>query len=116
MENNQKIIYILLISFMSRNLTGIESDCKISPLLLLFPIFEHMCLTNLSGESNKPLNSLQPMVSKFLMFHENTELLPSSDCYDLSPGNIDPTEHIMLVFVGITIRNQPDLVEVAKED
>ena len=53
------------------------------------------------------------MVSKSLMIHENTELLPSGDCYDLSPGNNDPTEHIMLVIFGIPVRNQPDLLEVA---
>ena len=75
-----------------------------------------MCLTTLSDEYNLPLNSVQLMVSKVLMFHENTELLPSGDCYDLSPGNNESTEHIMIVHVGKSFRNQPNLVEVAKED
>ena len=101
---------------MNRSLTGIRSDCKLPPLLLLFTIFEYMCLTTLSDESNPPLKSVQLMVSKVLMFHENTELLPSSDCYDLYTGNNDPTKHITLVLVGIPVRNQPDLVEVTKED
>ena len=56
------------------------------------------------------------MVSKVLMFHENTELLPSGDYYDLYTVNNDPTKHIMLVLVGIPIINQPNLVEVAKKD
>ena len=50
------------------------------------------------------------------MFNENTELIPSGDCYDLSPVNNDPTKYIMIVLVGIPIRNQSNLVEVAKED
>ena len=55
------------------------------------------------------------MVSKVLVFYENTDLLPSVDCYDLYLGNNYPTEHITLVLFGITIRNQPDWVEAAKE-
>ena len=56
------------------------------------------------------------MVSEVLMFHENKELLPSVDWYDLYPGNNYPTEHITLVFVGIHARNKPEWVEVVKED
>ena len=55
------------------------------------------------------------MVSKVLKFHENTEILPYGDCYDLSPGNNDPTKHITFLLVVIYVINQPDLVEVAKE-
>ena len=54
------------------------------------------------------------MVSKVLMFHENRELLPSVDCYDLYLVNYYPTESIMLVLVGIPVRNQPDWVEAEK--
>ena len=61
-----------------------------------------MCLTTLSDESNPNLNAVQLMVSKVLMFHEITELLRSDDCYDLSPGNNEPTEHIPIVLVGIS--------------
>ena len=56
------------------------------------------------------------MVSKVLMFHENTELLPSVDCYDLYPGNNKPIEHITIVLVGIPVRNYPDWVEVYQND
>ena len=56
------------------------------------------------------------MVSKVPIFHENIELLLSGGCYDLSLANNDPTDHIMLVFVGISVRNQPDLAEVANKD
>ena len=74
-----------------------------------------MCLSNLSDESNPLLNSLQLMVPKVLTFHENTEPLPSRDCYYLYTGNNDPIEHIMLSLVGITVGNQLDLAEVLKE-
>ena len=73
-----------------------------------------MCLTKFPDESNPYLNSVQPVVSKVLIFHENTELLPSGDCYDLSSGNNEPTENILLVLVGIPVRKQPELVEVSK--
>ena len=75
-----------------------------------------MCLTTFSDEYNPPMNAVQLMVSKVLMFHENIKLLPSGDCYELSQCNNDPTEHIMLVLVGLPVRNQPDLVEISKED
>ena len=101
---------------MNRGLAGIISDRKLPPLLLLFTTFEHMYLTTLSYEYNPPLNSVQLMVYKVFIFHENTELLHSGDCYDLYTGNNDPTEHITLILVGIPIINQLDLVEVAKED
>ena len=55
-------------------------------------------------------------LSPVLMFHENTELIPSGDCYDLYPVNNNPNKHIMLVLVGIPVINQPNLVEVAKKD
>ena len=89
---------------------------KFPPLLLLFAIFKHIFRINLYDESNPPLNTVQRMVSKVLMFHENTELLPSVDCYDLYPGNNDPTDQITLVLLGISVQNQPDWVESAKED
>ena len=54
------------------------------------------------------------MVFYVLMLHENTDMLPSGYSYDLSPGNIDTTERIMLVLVAITVMNQLGRVEVAK--
>ena len=111
----QKIIYTLSSSCMNRSLPGIGYNRNLPPLLLLFTILEHMCLTIFSDESNPSLNSVQLMVSKVFMFHKNTDLLPSGDCYDLSSGNNDPTEQITLVLVGIPVRNQPGLVEIVKE-
>ena len=49
------------------------------------------------------------------MFNENKELLPSDDCYDLSPVNNYPTNHTALVLVGIPIINQLGWAELAKE-
>ena len=71
-----------------------------------------MCLTTFSDDSNLLLSGVQLVVSEVLMFHENTELFPSGDSYDISPGNNDPTEHITLFFVGIPIRYQIGWVEV----
>ena len=56
------------------------------------------------------------MVSEVLMFHENTELFPSGDSYDISTGNNNYTERITIVLVGIPIINQLFWVDVAKED
>ena len=95
---------------------GIGSNRNLPHLLLLLATLEHMCHTTFSYECNPPLNAVQLMVSKVLIFHENTELLPSVDCYDLYPGNNDPAEHTTIVLVGIPVRNQTDWVEVAKED
>ena len=50
------------------------------------------------------------------MFHENTELFPSGDSYDISPVKNDPTERIPIVLVGITTRNQFGWGEVVKDD
>ena len=72
-----------------------------------------MCLTNLSDEFNPLLNTVQLIVSKVLMFHENTELLPYGDCYELSPGNNDPTEYIMIIIDGIPISKKHVWVDVA---
>ena len=101
---------------MNRSIAGIGYNCNLSPPLLLFNILEHMCLTNFSDDSNPPLNTVQLMVSKVFMFHENTELLPSGDCYDLSLVNNEPVEHITLIIFGIPINNKLHWVEVAKED
>ena len=56
------------------------------------------------------------MIYKVFMFNKNTELLPSGDCYDLSPGNNEPIEHIKFFLVGIPVSNQLGLMEVEKEE
>ena len=73
-----------------------------------------MCLNNFSDDSNPPLNSAQLMVYEVLMFHKNTELLPSGDSYEIYSGNNDPTKRITLVFFGIPVIIQRVWVEVEK--
>ena len=74
-----------------------------------------MCLNNFSGDFKAPMNAAQLMVYEFLMFHENTDMLPSGDFYDVSLGDIDPAEQIMLVLFVIPLRNQLGWVEKSKE-
>ena len=62
--------------------------------------------------SNK--NTVQLMVYKVRMFHENIELLSSSDSSDLSPGNNFPTDCITIVLVCIPVINKLGWVVVAK--
>ena len=75
-----------------------------------------MCCNNFSDDSEPPLKAVQLMVNEVLMFHENTDLLPSGEYYDLSLGNIDPDQCITIFLVVITVRNQLGLVELTKED
>ena len=82
------------------SLTGIGFYRNLPPLLLLLTIFECMCLNKFSDESNPLLNVVQLVVSKVLMVHENTELLPSGDSYGHSSGNNEPTERITLSLLG----------------
>ena len=51
---------------MDRSLTGIGLDLNLPHLLLLFTIFEHMCLDNFYTDSNPHLNAAQHMVYKVL--------------------------------------------------
>ena len=59
-----------------------------------------------SDEVNPHLNTVKLIVSKVVMFHENTELLPSGDSYGHSLGNIDPTDHITIILFGLPVINQ----------
>ena len=99
---------------MNRSLTGIALGRNLPPLLLLFTILECMCLTTFSDDSNPLLNRVKLVVSEVLIFHENIELFPSGDSYDISPGNNYPTKRITLVLVGMPIRNQLGWSEVEK--
>ena len=56
------------------------------------------------------------VINDVLILHENTELLPYVDSYELSPGNNDPTEGIMLVLVQIPFLNQLGWVEIYIEN
>ena len=75
---------------MNRSLTGIIFERKLAPLLLIFTIFQHMSLTTVSDDSNPLINKWQLMVPKILMFHENTDIFPYGDSYDISRGNNYP--------------------------
>ena len=103
---SHEIIYTLLGGCLNRSLTGIGYYRNLPPLLLLLFIFEHIFFTTFFDDSNPPMNTVQLMVSKVLVFHENKELLPSGDCYDLSMGNNDTTKHIMIFLVGISVINK----------
>ena len=61
------------------------------------------------------MNTVQILVLKVLMFHENIELLPPCDSFDLSPGNYDPIEGIKFVPFVISIRNKIVRLEVSNE-
>ena len=74
-----------------------------------------MSLNNFYDNSNTPLNAVQVMISEVLMFHENKELYPSGDYYDLSVGNAGPDERIVLSLVVIPVRYQLQWVEIAKK-
>ena len=95
---------------------GIIFESNLPPLLLILIIFECMCLTTSYYDSNPLLNTVQLVVSKVFMFHENTKVPPSDDSCDISPGNNDPTKSINVFLVRIPIINQLGWMEVAKED
>ena len=50
------------------------------------------------------------------MVHENKELFPSDDSYEISTGNNDTIKRTTLVLVSIPIINQLIWAEVAKKD
>ena len=81
----------------------------------MFTIFEQMCLTNFFDEYNLPMNAVKLMVSEVLMFHENTDLIPSVDSNELYMDNNDPTERITVLFFGILVINKISWADVAKE-
>ena len=85
---------------------GIGFYRNLPHLIFLFTIFECMCITTFYDESNPLLNAVQLVVSEVLMFHENTELFPSGDSYDIYSGNNDPTKYITILFFSIHIRNK----------
>ena len=62
------------------------------------------------------MNLVKIMVSEVLMFHENTDLFPSGDSYDIYPDDNDLTKRITLILVAVPTRNQPGWVMSAKED
>ena len=101
---------------MTRSLADIGFDRNLPPLLFIFAISEQICLTTFSGDYNLPLNAMQLIVLEVLMFHVNTELLPSGDSRDLSPGNNDTTNQIKLFLVGMHVINKLVWVEVLKDD
>ena len=53
-----------------------------------------MQITSFCVNYNPPLNTVQLLLCEVPMFHENKNLPPPGDYYDLYPGNYDPTEGI----------------------
>ena len=67
-------------------------------------------------QSNPPLNAVPLTVFEFITFHESLELLPYGGSSEHYTGDIETTERITVVLVGITFTNILFWVEVAKED
>ena len=102
----QKIIYIFSSRCNNMSLVGIVFDGHLAPIIIIFTIFELIHITTLSDDSVPPLNTVKLMVSKVLLGHENTYMIPYDDSYDLHSGNNDTTEFITIVPVGISVTNQ----------
>ena len=102
----QKSIYIFSSRCNNMSLVGIVFDRHLAPIIIIFNIFELIHITTFSDDSVSPLNTVQLMVSKVLMGHENTYMIPYDDSYDLHSGNNDTTEFITIVPVGISVTNQ----------
>ena len=65
-----------------------------------------MWLSNFGVHYNPPMNIVQLIVFKVIMFRKNIDLLPTDDSSDISPGNNNLTEGIKIVRVGIPLSNQ----------
>ena len=74
-----------------------------------------MCIRYFCVDFNPPFNTVKRMVLKLLMLHENIDLLPSIDFYDLSTGNDELIEGINIFLVGTPTRNKLFLIELAKD-
>ena len=107
-------MYTLSRSCRHRSLTSIKINHHPPLNILIFNIFEHMCLIYFSVHYNPPLNIVKITVFEVNMFHDNKYLIPSDDSSDLSPGNNDPTKNIKFVLVGIPFRNKLVWVEISK--
>ena len=85
-------------------LTGVSRALDLTeppqPPLLIFYILELFCLSTFSDDSNPLMNAVQLMVSEVLTFHENTEIFPSGDSYDISSGKIIPPRASHLSLMG----------------
>ena len=101
---------------MNRIITGIKFNRNLLSLTHIFTIFEHMCIYTWYYDYNPLLKAVQLMVSEVLILHENIELFPSGDSYDISLGNNYIKNLTPLVLVRKPIRNQLGWVDVAKED
>ena len=64
----------------------IRMICHIPLNLPIFAFFENMVIDTFDVHSNPPLNTVQLTALEAIRFHENREIIPSGDSYDLSPG------------------------------
>ena len=91
---------------MNKSLTGIGFNHKLSPHPnLLHKISKQTFIINFSVDSYPHLNTGKLAVLEVLMLHENKELIPYGDSYDLYLGNNYPTGGIILELVVIPVRN-----------
>ena len=76
-----------------------------APILIYFTISKQTFIINFSVDSYPHLNTGKIAVLEVLMLHENKELIPYGDSYDLYLGNNYPTGGIILDLVVIPVRN-----------
>ena len=100
---------------MHRILTLVVINHHLPFILFLFNIFKHVGIVSFCVHYNPDLNIFQLRVFEVLVFHENTELLPPGDSYELSPGKYYPTDGTIFFIVGVSIINQLVWVELANE-
>ena len=109
------VIYILYSCYMNRSITPIEQKFHTTFVVLLFNIFEPTFTRSLFFHYKIPMNTVQLIVFKVLMFYENIGLLPSVDSSEISTGNDDPNEGTTLLLVSIYISNKLVYTEVVNE-
>ena len=102
----QKSIYILSSCCINMSITLIGIIHHLLLVPLLFNILKYIFIRSLCVHYKPPFNTVQLLVLEFLMFNENTELIPPSESSDIYTGNYNPTEGIALALVGIYFSNQ----------
>ena len=83
----QKSTYILLIFCMNSSIMENRSNHNLLLFIIILTIFKHTWLTILYVDYNQHLNTLELIVFKVFILHENKDLLNSVNFYDLSPRN-----------------------------
>ena len=60
-----------------------------------------MCIRYFCIHYKPPFKTVKLVEQNVITFHENAELVPPGDSYDIHIGNYDPTEGITIFLVGI---------------